>query len=106
MSIEYVDYTSYTDNDDVNSVEEVVDVETNVEDTSVTMMGVVANATRVYLRQSPDKSSSYVTIMDEGDEVMIDATDSDDLGNVWYHLTTVSGAEGYAMSDFIEITEG
>lgn len=104
MSIEYVDYTSYTDRDNVDVTEEVV--EDVVEETSITMMGVVANTSRVYLRQNSDKTSPYVMIMNEGDEVMIDGTASDDLGNEWYHLTTVSGAEGYTMADFIEITEG
>lgn len=99
MSIEY---TNYFDNNEVDHIETVE--ETIVED-QPTMMGVIYNAQKVYMRKSPDKESPHVDILENGEEVMIDGTAEDVLGNGWYHLVTASGNEGYTMSDFVRITE-
>lgn len=118
MSIDYTSYSAddtkdietsgYVDVidekvDELDLPETIVEVEEEVKD-EITMMGVVANTEKVYLRQDPSKDGAVVVIMDKGDEVMIDGTKDDTTGNGWYHVTTAKGAEGYVMSDYIDIT--
>lgn len=96
MSIEYTDY--FGDNEPVQDpiIEEgVVD----------TMMGIIYNTPKVYMRIAPDKESKHVAILEKGEEVMIDGIAEDVLGNGWYHLITASGNEGYTMSDYVKIVE-
>lgn len=99
MSIEYTDYFGETPIEVTDVVEELP-----VEDYP-TMMGVIYNTKRVYMREHPDKESKHVDILDKGEEVMIDGTEEDVLGNGWYHLITASGNEGYTMSEFVKIVE-
>ena len=102
MSIEYTDY--FGDNEPVQDpiIEEGV-VETV--DDQPTMMGIIHNTPKVYMRIAPDKESKHVAILEKGEEVMIDGTAEDVLGNGWYHLITASGNEGYTMSDYVKIVE-
>lgn len=104
-----IDYTSYSEDkdiftndmasfDDEKIVDEPIEEETGTND----LMGVVANTEKVYMRQNPDKTSPYVTVMNKGDEVVIDGIEEDAFGNEWYHLTNAKGASGYTMLDFIE----
>lgn len=97
-----IDYTSYSE-DFVDEIDPVEDVENTVEDQ--TMMGAIYNAAQVYLRKGPDKESSPVTVLNKGDEVMIDGVEEDVLGNGWYHLITASGNEGYTMAEYVKIVE-
>lgn len=97
MSIEYTDYFG----DSV--VEDVDDEVMSVDDT--TMMGVIYNTQKVYMRKHPDKDSQHVDILEKGEEVMIDGAENDVLGNSWYHLITASGNEGYTMAEFVKIVE-
>lgn len=101
-----IDYTSFSDEnylDIVDDAEPEQDFELEtIETDSSEFMGVVANTEKVYMREHPDKSSSSVTIMNKGDEVIIDGVETDSFGNEWYHLTNAQGAEGYTMSEFIE----
>lgn len=105
-----IDYTSYSDDtksydatieDPVEVIEE--DVVSSSED--ITMMGVIANSKKVYLRRRADKDSDPVTIMDEDDEVMIDGTSDDSFGNGWYHVITANSNEGYVMSDYVKLVK-
>lgn len=97
MSIEYTGYFGDNEIETVDAVEEIEECPT--------MMGVVYNAKKVYMRKFPEKESSHVDILEEGEEVMIDGTEEDVLGNGWYHLITASGNEGYTMAEFVKITE-
>lgn len=105
MSIEYTDYfgETFEVEDPVEEIEEVVE-EPTVEE-HPTMMGVIYNTKKVYMRKGPDKESPHIDILEEGEEVMIDGTEEDALGNGWYHLITASGKEGYTMSEFVKIVE-
>ena len=105
MSIEYTDYFG-SDEIDMTTDPIVEDVEdtTTVEEPP-TMMGEIYNASKVYMRKAPDKESAHVDVLEKGEEVMIDGTEEDALGNGWYHLITASGNEGYTMSDFVKIVE-
>lgn len=98
-----IDYTSYSDDVMKNETVDVVEKPTIEE--FPTMMGRIYNTKKVYMRKRPDKESSHVAILDEGEEVMIDGTEDDVLGNGWYHLITASGNEGYTMSEFVKIVE-
>ena len=98
-----IDYTSYSENNIQNEIIDVVE-EPTIEEFP-TMMGCIYNTQKVYMRKSPDRESSHVAILDEGEEVMIDGTKEDALGNGWYHLITASGNEGYTMSEFVKIVE-
>lgn len=104
MSIEYTDYFGETQLEETDVVEELPIEESSIED-HPTMMGVIYNTKRVYMREHPDKESKHVDILDKGEEVMIDGTEEDVLGNGWYHLITASGNEGYTMSEFVKIVE-
>lgn len=109
MSIEYTDY--FGDEvkiDDVDTEQTIDEVDEVVEEETVepiTMMGVISNTKKVYMREAPSKESSHIAVLEEGDEVMIDGTDEDNTGQGWYHLITASGNEGYIMSDFVKIVE-
>lgn len=104
MSIEYVDYFG---KDEVEpTIDSIVeDVEETVAEEHPTMMGKIYNTSKVYMRKAPNKESSHVDILEKDEEVMIDGTEEDALGNVWYHLITASGNEGYTMSEFVKIVE-
>ena len=106
MSIEYVDYFGANEPVVEEKLIDVVDEETvDAVDETPTMMGVIYNAQKVYMRVAPDKESNHLAILDKGEEVMIDGTAEDALGNGWYHLITASGKEGYTMSEFVKIVE-
>lgn len=100
MSIEYTDY--FGDNEDHEIVTEVVPSD-DVQDK--TMMGEIYNADKVYMRENPSKESAHIAVLEKGEEIMIDGTEDDELGNGWYHIITASGNEGYTMSEFIKIVE-
>lgn len=109
MSIDYTSYADENTNDNIVDEtfteitnDEVVDNETSED---ATMMGVIANSKKVYLRKNSNKDSDPVTVMDAGDEVMIDGTSDDNSGNGWYHVITANSAEGYVMSDYVSLTE-
>lgn len=102
MSIEYTDYF---ENNEINTIDPVDTSKDPVIDEYPTMMGVIYNTQKVYMRKAPDKESSHVDILEKGEEVMIDGTEEDVLGNGWYHLITASGNEGYTMAEFVKITE-
>lgn len=106
MSIEY---TNYFGDDDVETttIEDgpFVEEKPSIEEDSITLMGTVYNAPKVYMRERPDKDANHVSILDKGEEVMIDGTEEDAFGNGWYHLVTASGKEGYMMSEFVKIEE-
>lgn len=112
MSIEYTDYFEdvkpYTTTSEVDIFDPVEEVET-VEETTVdehpTMMGVIYNTQKVYMREAPTKEAKHIDILEKDEEVMIDGTEEDILGNAWYHLITASGKEGYTMSEFVKIVE-
>lgn len=100
-----IDYTSYSDDpiiDDVPTFEETITEEV---DEHPMMMGKIYNTKQVYLRKEPSKDSPHISILDKDDEVMIDGTATDKLGNGWYHIITASGNEGYTMSDYVKIVE-
>lgn len=103
MSIEYTNYFGDEEIEIPEYVEETVE-ESVVED-QPTMMGVIYNTQKVYMREAPSKESHHVDILDKGEEVMIDGTEEDVLGNGWYHLITASGKEGYTMAEFVKIVE-
>lgn len=75
-------------------VEEVVDepVEEHKD-----IMGKVT-AARLYVRQYPNPSGEEITIVDEGQDLMILETLDE-----WYKVVTPSGAEGYVMKAYVEI---
>lgn len=98
-----IDYTSYSD--DIMQDETIDIIEEPIVEDFPTMMGCIHNTKKVYMRKNPDKESPHVAILDEGEEVMIDGTEDDVLGNGWYHLITASGNEGYTMSEFVKIME-
>lgn len=111
-----IDYTAYAENDFdgidhevedfTDPIEDVVEEESFIGvDAFTPKMAVVANAPRVYLRREPTKDGAPITIMDEGDEVMVDGKEIDNSGNIWYSVATEKGAEGYSMADFIEIID-
>lgn len=99
MSIEYANY--FGDNE----ISEVEIVEEPLVEEHPTLMGVIYNTQKVYMRKHPDKESSHISILDKDEEVMIDGTEEDVLGNRWYHLITASGNEGYTMAEFVKIVE-
>lgn len=98
MSIEYTDYFGDNDFDTKEDVIETVEEQP-------TMMGTIFNTHKVYMRIAPDKESKHIDILEKGEEVMIDGTAEDVLGNGWYHLITASGKEGYTMSEYVKIVE-
>lgn len=104
-----IDYTSYSDDviDETfveDPIDEVIEEDTQNYD-DPTMMGVIYNTKRVYLREQPTKTSPHITVLDCGDDVMIDGTAEDEFGNGWYHLITASGNEGYTMAEYVKIVE-
>lgn len=100
-----IDYTTFS-NEEVEPVyQESTIIEEEIQDDAPTMMGEIYNTQKVYLRKEADKDSSPVTVLDKGDEVMIDGVKEDSVGNGWYHLITASGNEGYTMSEFVKIIE-
>lgn len=107
MSIEYTDYFGTEDQDlTIPPVDTEIDVEEVVTDVEPDeMMGVVYNASKVYLRENPDKESKHIGVLENGDAVLIDGAEDDSFGNGWYHLITASGKEGYMMSEFVKIVE-
>lgn len=104
MSIEYTNYFGDDEPETIETVEEIAEIEPVV-DESPTMMGVIYNAQKVYMREAPDRESAHVDVLDKGEEVMIDGTSDDPFGTGWYHLITASGKEGYTMSEFVKVTE-
>ena len=101
-----VDYTSYSEDFQTEFVDDVVIAdEALISQEDQTMMGVIHNTQKVYLRKEASKESPHVAVLNKDDEVMIDGVYNDDLGNGWYHLITASGNEGYTMSDFVKIVE-
>lgn len=100
-----IDYTSYSDKkiDDVQTSGLLEVVEDNSDD--ITMMGIISNSKKVYLRHNPNKDSDPVTIMNENDEIMIDGTSDDIFGNGWYHVITANSNEGYVMSDYVALIQ-
>lgn len=102
MSIEYTDYFG---SDEATSIDSVEPIEETTSEEHPTMMGKIYNTEKVYMRKGPDKDSHHIAILDKGEEVMVDGTETDTLGNNWYHLITASGNEGYTMSEFVKIVE-
>ena len=73
-------------------------VNENQNSVDTTKSGVV-NCTFLNLREQPSRESEVVTCLENGDEVLIDETDSTDE---FYKVCTASGIEGFCMKQFID----
>lgn len=90
---------SYDEVDEVSEIEsESVD---QVEDESIgTFYAKVANCDKVYLRDSADKNSKWLKILDRGTDLIVEDWDYN-----WYKASTNSGTEGFIMKAFVEIED-
>jgi uncharacterized protein YgiM (DUF1202 family) len=84
----------------VEPVEETVVVEPVVEATpDVPVTGVVANCTKLNVREKPAATADVLCVLEAATKIEIDAARS--TGD-WYHVTTATGVEGYCMKKFVE----
>lgn len=58
------------------------------------------SAAKIYLREGPSKESKDLTILERGEELLIDLAKSTDE---WYSVCTATGIEGYVMKTLVEI---
>lgn len=58
------------------------------------------SAAKIYLRERPSKESKDLTILERGEELLIDMAKSTDE---WYSVCTATGIEGYVMKTLVEI---
>lgn len=60
--------------------------------------GFVANCVKAYVRENPTKDSNHLTIVSEGDELLVEYSTEN-----WYKITTQSGIEGYIMKELVRL---
>lgn len=58
------------------------------------------SAAKIYLRDGASKESKDLTILERGEELLIDLAKSTDE---WYSVCTATGIEGYVMKTLVEI---
>lgn len=56
---------------------------------------------RCYLRVEASKESKDLTILEPGDELLVDFTESTDE---WYKVCTASGVDGYVMKRLVKLS--
>lgn len=61
--------------------------------------GKVANCNAAYIREKPTKASNHLTIVKEGDELLIERISNTN----WYKATTQSGVDGYIMKELVSL---
>lgn len=100
--IETVDYGSSEKEDNMITFNEVpqefVESGNAIDVTPTHLYGKIVNCKKVYVRQGPGKHFIDVIVINEGDTVEIKNEE-----NGWYHIYTTTGAEGYIMTDFVEL---
>lgn len=83
-------------------------IETSVSETVDTIeepkcefvIGKVTGCARLNVREAPDLEATVICIVPVWSEVQICTTHEHDM---WYHIYTAAGQEGYCMKQFIEI---
>lgn len=70
--------------------------EQNIKTKKRTKTGVV-NCKRLNLRKKPSKESKIVTVLNEGEPVVILYKRSDE----WYHINDPNGQYGFVMAQFV-----
>lgn len=61
--------------------------------------GKVANCNAAYIRENPTKASNHLTIVKEGDELLVEHISNTN----WYKVTTQSGIDGYIMKELVSL---
>lgn len=62
--------------------------------------GIVSACNKLNVRKKPSIDADVVCVVDEGEKLTIDTTDS---ANGWYRVTTKRGKYGYCMAKYITI---
>ena len=78
---------------------EIVASEETVETKPETVVGIVANCSKLNVRATPDATAEVVCIVDVNSEVEIDVAKST---YDWVSVCTTSGVEGYCMRKYID----
>ena len=84
----YMDETYHTGSEEDVKTTEIDDFST----------GVVVNCKKAYIRSSPAKDSTHISIVSNGDELLIE-----EILDGWYKITTQTGLEGYIMQDLVKL---
>ena len=84
--------------DEVNDPIEVV--ETAEEPKCEFVIGTVVGCARLNVREAPETMADVICVIPVWSEVQICTTHEYDM---WYHIYTAAGQEGYCMKQFIEI---
>lgn len=79
------------------SNEEQIDTQDEVEET---VLGIINNCTKLYIREESSKESKPLGILEEGTEIIIDLDNSTED---FYKITTYNGIEGYCVKDYVKI---
>lgn len=110
-----IDYTSYSDQDsltyDTATVDEFAndivepikadEPEPNEEVSEDSKIIKVANAKKVYIRETPSKDGNQLAVVAKDAELMvIGYSQFDDNDDLWHNVCTESGIEGYVMAKF------
>lgn len=84
----------------VEPVEPVEFIEEAEEEKIQPIMGVVTECSKLRVREIPSPEGAEVTIVDFGEEIMVDLEEStEDFYKVW----TAAGKEGYCMKQYIVV---
>ena len=105
MSRHNKDYTKFSNNKPEEKIEPVqVPVEETLEEVLENIRpevhGVVKNCSKLNVREAPYENANIVCVIDAATKLVINQEES--TGD-FYAVCTESGAEGYCMSQYIEI---
>ncbi len=64
-----------------------------------TVEGVVANCSKLNVREAPDIESNILCVLDLMSEIEIDVSKST---KDWVHVCTATGVEGYCMRQYVD----
>lgn len=65
-------------------------------------VGVVANCNSLNVREQPDLKAKVIDVLRAGTEVQVDV---DSKLDVWVHVYTVTGLDGFCMKEYIDMKE-
>jgi hypothetical protein len=65
-------------------------------------VGVVANCNSLNVREHPDRKAKVIDVLRAGTEVQVDV---DSKLDVWVHVYTVTGLDGFCMKEYIDMKE-
>lgn len=84
----------------VNEAPEIAVVEETVETVTLpeTVVGVIANCSKLNVRTAPVANAEVVSVLDVNTEVEIDVANSTDE---WFCVCTAAGIDGYCMKKFV-----